>query len=86
MDANTFKKRIEGLIKIKEPGGYGFSIDANPKITAIQKEKTCEDCGQQVVGRTVQYFVKNLDSKRPYWLKNCGLCRAKEEIGEYRKK
>lgn len=86
MDENTFNKRIEGLVKIKQPGGYGFSIDANPKITTIQKEKTCEDCGQQVVGRTVQYFVKNLGGRRPYWLKNCGSCKAKEEIGQYGKK
>jgi hypothetical protein len=83
MDQNTFNKQIEGLVKIKEPGGYGLSIDANPKITLIQKAKTCEDCGQQVVGRTVQYFVKGLKGNRPYWLKNCGLCRAKEDLGPY---
>ena len=83
MDENTFNKRIEGLVKIKEPVGYGFSIDSNPKITLVQKPKTCEDCGKQVVGRTVQYFVKGLKGNRPYWLKNCGVCKSKEDLGPY---
>lgn len=86
MDEQTFNKRIEELVKIKQPGGYGFYLDANPKVTPIHPLKNCDDCGEQVAGRTVQYFVKNLDGKRPYWLKNCGLCKAKQEIGLYGKK
>ena len=86
MDANTFNKRIEELVKIRKPGGYGFSLDANPRVTPIQNPKACEDCGLEVVGRTVQYFVKGLDSKRPYWLKNCGSCKSKQDVGKYGKK
>lgn len=83
MDPNTFENKISTLIEIQGGEGRGYCMDANPKIIPIQKAKTCEDCGQNVVGRTVQYFVKGLKGNRPYWLKNCGVCKSKEDIGPY---
>lgn len=43
------------------------------------KPKSCGDCGQLNVQRTVSYQLKN-QRKETYWIKKCELCGEKTEI------
>jgi len=83
MDNMTFKERIEHLVKIKKPGNK--ASDANPKITAIHTPKPCEDCGNMVKGRVVEFYIKTWTTK-PQWTKECNLCDYKETLGKRFKK
>ena len=76
MDPNTFKTKIEPLVKIKPIKGAGLLYDANPQVTPIHEPKPCDECDRMVKGRTVIYFIKDLD-KKPYWTKKCSGCKTR---------
>jgi len=82
MDETTFNLHLKQLVKIKLP--YGLSTDCNPRVTPILKAKPCEDCNLDVVGRSVEYVIKGLNSHNPYWTKKCNNC--KEKFGKISRK
>ena len=91
MDPNKFTLLVNDLMEksVKEKvalqrklkGTEDAKLHASSIILTYKKiPRPCGDCGDMVVGRTVEYAVYCMGKPNQHWKKCCNICRAKTKM------